>query len=103
MTHEQLPLLVRVAEDAALRLQQLARQRGWLHKRSEVADAVEIVGPVASPIPRIKNRYRFQCMIKSRGNIDLSALMAEIMRDFMVVSKEKHIGFNVDIDPQMMM
>lgn len=103
MTHEQLPLLVRVAEDAALRLQQLARQRGWLHKRGKVADALEIVGPVASPIPRIKNRYRFQCMIKSRGNIDLSALMTEVMRDFTVVSKEQHVWFNVDIDPQMMM
>ncbi|WP_231515024.1 primosomal protein N' [Paenibacillus sp. UNC217MF] len=103
MTHEQLPLLVRVAENAALRLKELAEQRGWLHGLNEAANAVEILGPVASPIPRIKNRYRFQCIIKSRGNVDLSSLMADAMKEFDMVSKEQDVWFNVDIDPQMMM
>lgn len=103
MTHEQLPLLVRVAENAALRLKELAEQRGWLHGLNEAANAVEILGPVASPIPRIKNRYRFQCIIKSKGNVDLSSLMADAMTEFDMVSKEQDVWFNVDIDPQMMM
>lgn len=103
MTHEQLPLLVHIAENVALRLKELAEQHNWLHTRREAADAVEILGPVASPIPRIKNRYRFQCIVKCWGNVDLSALMAELMRDFSNVSKKQHVEFNVDIDPQMMM
>lgn len=103
MTHEQLPLLVRVAENAALRLKELAEQRGWLHAQNGSGNAIEILGPVASPIPRIKNRYRFQCIIKSKGEADLSSLMAEAMKEFDTVSKEQDVWFNVDIDPQMMM
>lgn len=103
MMHEQLPLLVRAAENAALRLQELTARHGWLHALSGAADAVEILGPVASPIPRMKNRYRFQCIIKSRGNVDLSALMMEAMKEFETISKEQDVRFNVDIDPQMMM
>ena len=103
MTHEQLPLLVRVAENAAMRLKELAEQHGWLKPLDSHADAVDILGPVASPIPRIKNRYRFQCVIKCRGNVDLSGLMAEAMAEFDSISKEQDIWFSVDIDPQMMM
>ncbi|MGG4395956.1 primosomal protein N' [Paenibacillus thiaminolyticus] len=103
MSHEQLPLLVRVAENAAQRLKELAERQGWLLPLHEHAEAMEILGPVASPIPRIKNRYRFQCIIKCRGNVNLSGLLAEAMREFDSIAKEQDVRFSVDIDPQMMM
>lgn len=103
MSHEQLPLLVRVAENAAQRLKELAERQGWLLPLHEHAEALEILGPVASPIPRIKNRYRFQCIIKCRGDVNLSGLLAEAMREFDSIAKEQDVRFSVDIDPQMMM
>lgn len=103
MSHEQLPLLVRVAENAAQRLKELAERQGWLLPLHEHTDAIEILGPVASPIPRIKNRYRFQCIIKCRGDVNLSGLLAEAMREFDSIAKEQDVRFSVDIDPQMMM
>ncbi|WCF11134.1 primosomal protein N' [Paenibacillus thiaminolyticus] len=103
MSHEQLPLLVRVAENAAQRLKELAERQGWLLPLHEHAEAMEILGPVASPIPRIKNRYRFQCIIKCRGDVNLSGLLAEAMREFDSIAKEQDVRFSVDIDPQMMM
>ncbi|WII40338.1 primosomal protein N' [Paenibacillus thiaminolyticus] len=103
MSHEQLPLLVRVAENAAQRLKELAQRQGWLLPLHEHAEAMEILGPVASPIPRIKNRYRFQCIIKCRGDVNLSGLLEEAMREFDSIAKEQDVRFSVDIDPQMMM
>lgn len=103
MTHEQLPLLVRAAENAALRIKELAERKGYLQSLHHATEAIDVFGPVASPIPRIKNKYRFQCVVKCRGHIDLSALMAEAMATLEPMAKEQHVQFSVDIDPQMMM
>ncbi|WP_195573444.1 primosomal protein N' [Paenibacillus sp. 1001270B_150601_E10] len=103
MTHEQLPLLVRAAENAALRIKELAERKGYLQSLHHATEAVDVFGPVASPIPRIKNKYRFQCVVKCRGPIDLSALMSEVMSTLEPMAKEQHVQFSVDIDPQMMM
>nr|WP_275444562.1 primosomal protein N' [Paenibacillus sp. ACRRX] len=103
MTHEQLPLLVRAAENAAIRIKELAERQGWLKPLHTTAKAVDVFGPVASPIPRIKNKYRFQCTVKCKGDIDLSALMAEVLVTLEPMSREQGVLFSVDIDPQMMM
>ncbi|UHA75793.1 primosomal protein N' [Paenibacillus sp. 481] len=103
MTHEQLPLLVRVAENAVMRIKELAEARGWLRPLVAGGDALDVYGPVASPIPRIKNRYRFQCTVKCRGDVDLASLMTEAMHEFDGVAREQGVMFSVDIDPQMMM
>ncbi|MGZ9586999.1 primosomal protein N' [Paenibacillus marinisediminis] len=103
MTHEQLPLLVRAAENAVMRIKELADRKGWLRPLHSSAHAVDVFGPVASPIPRIKNKYRFQCVVKCRGDIDLSALMAAAMETLEPMSREQKVLFSVDMDPQMMM
>lgn len=103
MTHEQLPLLVRAAENAVLRIKELAERYGWLLPLQHAAEAVDVFGPVASPIPRIKNKYRFQCVVKCRGDIDLSALMAEAMETLEPLAREQKVLFSVDMDPQIMM
>ena len=38
---------------------------------------LDIMGPVASPIPRIKDRYRFQCMLKYRGEAHISKIVGK--------------------------
>lgn len=103
MTHEQLPLLVRAAENAVLRIKELAERNGWLRPLHGSTHAVDVFGPVASPIPRIKNKYRFQCVVKCRGDIDLSALMAAAMETLEPMVREQKVLFSVDMDPQMMM
>ena len=67
-SHEQLPVLIRLAENYTRLLKERANAAGWLGSLDRFSnDAFDVLGPVASPIPRIKNRYRFQCMIKWRG------------------------------------
>ncbi len=37
------------------------------------------------------------------GDVNLSGLLAEAMREFDSIAKEQDVRFSVDIDPQMMM
>ncbi|GAF07192.1 helicase PriA [Paenibacillus pini JCM 16418] len=104
LTHEQLPLLVRMAENMVTTLQGKAKQRGWYGSLDRLtSDAFEVLGPVASPIPRIKNRYRFQCMIKWRGNIDAVALTREAAEQLEDSAQGQKLLISIDVDPQMLM
>ncbi|MEF3305758.1 primosomal protein N' [Paenibacillus sp. GYB003] len=105
LSHEQVPLLVRAGESFASRLKQ-----GWERLRPKAAGGgqteepyFEVYGPVASPIPRIKDRYRFQCMIKYRGNVDVSALLAETAAAFDETVRKDKLQISIDVNPQVLM
>ncbi|MDF2723559.1 MAG: primosomal protein [Paenibacillus sp.] len=100
--HEQPALLMRVGESFASRMKQ-----GWQQlqgKPGATSDLLfEVYGPVASPIARIKDRYRFQCMIKYRGDIDVSGLLKQTAAAFdETVNKEK-LTISIDVNPQVLM
>ncbi|WP_282941722.1 primosomal protein N' [Paenibacillus sp. RC67] len=95
MSHEQIPLLMRTAESLAARLKELAKE---LHPLP-----IEILGPVASPIARIKDRYRFQCMIKYRGEATISGLVRRAVAAFEDMEKQHKLTISVDVDPQVLM
>ncbi|MEB3101241.1 primosomal protein N' [Ferviditalea candida] len=103
LSHGQIPLLVRAGETLADEIRQQ-----WRRLSRHATDAggdgrLEVLGPVASPISRIKDRYRFQCMIKYRGDVAISGIMdGALSRLEDTVSKEK-LQISVDVDPQMMM
>ncbi|MDO7905250.1 primosomal protein N' [Paenibacillus sp. JX-17] len=103
-THEQLPLLVRLAENYTANLEGKARQRGWFGSLDKfTGDVMDVLGPVASPMPKIKNRYRFQCMIKWRGNIDVIGLAREVADDMADAVQNQKLLISLDVDPQMLM
>ncbi|XEC96977.1 primosomal protein N' [Paenibacillus tarimensis] len=104
MSHEQLPLLVEQGERFAASLRDLAASAGVLAPLDSASDrAFELLGPVASPIPRLKDRYRFQCMVKYRGNVDVAALLRKALAPFTEHSRQSRVQFSVDVDPQMIM
>lgn len=113
LSHEQLPLLVRAGESFAARLKE-----GWTRRRSRAAGTrqaapespagsdspyFEVYGPVASPIPRIKDRYRFQCMIKYRGDVDVSGMLAETAAAFDETVRNDNLLISIDVNPQVLM
>lgn len=67
------------------------------------SDAFDVLGPVASPMPRLKNRYRFQCMIKWRGEIDAIGLVKNMARKMEQDFQGKDLLISLDVDPQMLM
>ena len=71
--------MVRLAEAFVTRLKEIAlpytTQQVDLFSATVSMDSsfhMDVLGPVASPISRIKDRYRFQCVVKYRGE-DLAA------------------------------
>lgn len=104
LSHEQLPLLVRMAENFAAGIKSEADRRGWFGSLDRFdASALDILGPVASPIPRLKNRYRFQCMIKWRGTMDAVSLTRSVAEQLQDSARDNTLQISIDVDPQMLM
>lgn len=104
LSHEQLPLLLRMAENYALNIQGKARQLRWYGSLDKLsADVLDLLGPVASPIPRLKGRYRFQCMIKWRGSIDVIGLVRQVAEELEDSVRDTGLQISIDVDPQMLM
>ncbi len=104
LSHEKLPLLLRMAENFAGDLRAKAQRLGWYGNLDRfAAEALDILGPVASPIPRIKNRYRFQCMVKYRGPLDAVRLVRETAAATLDNLRDASLQISIDVDPQMLM
>ncbi|KIL41137.1 primosomal protein DnaI [Gordoniibacillus kamchatkensis] len=100
LSHEEVPKLLRLSEALALKLKELAAEA---RNRGEGGAAFEVLGPVASPIARIKDRYRFRCMVKYRGDSAASRIVRQAVDAFAEhVAKEK-LQISVDVDPQLLM
>ncbi|MEK5254209.1 primosomal protein N' [Paenibacillus sp. FSL F4-0125] len=104
LSHEQLPLLLRMAENYVMNLQGKARQLRWYGSLDKLTtDVLDLLGPVASPIPRLKGRYRFQCMIKWRGVIDVIGLVRQVAEELEDSVRDTGLQISIDVDPQMLM
>ncbi|MFC9776929.1 primosomal protein N' [Paenibacillus chitinolyticus] len=105
LTHEQVPLLVRTAEAVAQRLRELgaAEQENVFASGTGEDFFMNVLGPVASPIPRIKDRYRFQCVVKYRGEASASRIVAKVLDEFAERTTKDKLTISVDVDPQMLM
>ncbi|WP_445429540.1 primosomal protein N' [Bacillus atrophaeus] len=66
------------------------------------ADA-KILGPAASPIARIKDRYRYQCVIKYKQENQLSEVLKKILEHYKRDIEQKHVTISIDMNPYMMM
>lgn len=62
-----------------------------------------VLGPVAAAIPRIKDRYRYQCMVKYKREPGLHAVFAKIVEHYGKASQHKDLQISVDMNPQMLM
>jgi len=62
-----------------------------------------ILGPTPSPISKIKDRYRYQCMIKYRHEPDLRKLINQILDQFFDEIQKKDLQIIVDMQPYQLM
>lgn len=107
LSHEQIPLLVRTSESLVRRLKELRDQMGipgFAQTAGQVKlAALDVLGPVASPVPRIKDRYRFQCMVKYRGEAPAAQLIMRAVESFDDLCRQEKLTLSVDVDPQVLM
>ncbi|MEI3597068.1 MULTISPECIES: primosomal protein N' [unclassified Oceanobacillus] len=62
-----------------------------------------ILGPTPSPIPRIKDRYRYQCMIKYKHEPKLRTFIQEVTNNFKEQIQKHDLQIIVDMQPYQMM
>ncbi|MDO6655584.1 primosomal protein N' [Anaerobacillus sp. 1_MG-2023] len=91
VSHEELTKTVDVTEKIA----------GYL--KDHLTKASVVLGPVASPIPRIKDRYRYQCMIKYKTEPNLHHHLKEIQKHFSKEISRGGLQLSIDTQPYMMM
>ncbi|KKB39291.1 primosomal protein N' [Bacillus thermotolerans] len=71
--------------------------------QSRLSDEAIILGPAASPIPRINDRYRYQCLIKYKREPQLTDMLKTVMEHYTRQQKDKHLQVSIDVNPFMMM
>jgi primosomal protein N' (replication factor Y) len=92
LSHENVPLIVKAGEALAGHL-----------KRNGDPGKVQVFGPVPSPIGRIKDRYRYQCMVKFIGGFPISMLIDGALNEVEDYIKNDKLQVSVDIDPNVLM
>jgi len=71
--------------------------------QSRISDEAIILGPVASPIPRINNRYRYQCLIKYKHEPELKPTLHKVLEHYQHQFIKEGLTISIDVNPYMMM
>lgn len=70
--------------------------------RSQVSNDAVVLGPAASPIPRINNRYRYQCLIKYKREPNLTKMLKTILDQYQTDTKSG-LMVTIDVNPFILM
>ncbi|HET7522110.1 MAG TPA: primosomal protein N', partial [Bacillales bacterium] len=62
-----------------------------------------VLGPVAAAIPRIKDRYRYQCMVKYKRESNVRDCLTRITEHYGKTKKHEDLKITIDMNPQMLM
>ncbi|OMP68551.1 primosomal protein N' [Domibacillus epiphyticus] len=68
-----------------------------------LSSAAVILGPVASPIARINNRYRWQCLIKYKREPKLTEILKKVLEHYTKQGKSNGLIVSIDIHPYVLM
>ncbi|PLR69701.1 primosomal protein N' [Bacillus sp. UMB0893] len=73
------------------------------HLYQRLSDTVQILGPVASPIPRINDRYRYQCMIKYKREDNLYDTLKKVIEHYQQDMNQNQLSISIDLNPNTLM
>lgn len=92
--------LVQVSHEDVMKASDYA-QRVAQYLRSNLSFEVSIVGPTTASIPRLQNRYRYQCLIKYRNEPNLIDVLLELIKLYRADWMKDGIALTIDLDPSM--
>ncbi|MET3682084.1 primosomal protein N' (replication factor Y) [Alkalibacillus flavidus] len=69
----------------------------------ELGDDAQLLGPSPSPMLRIKDRYRYQCMIKYRQRDDVESALSQLLNQFQKEMTQDDLQLTVDFEPYYFM
>lgn len=70
--------------------------------RSRLSNQAVVLGPAASPIPRINNRYRYHCLIKYKREPELNMTLKAILDQYQGDPKSGLL-VSIDVNPFILM
>lgn len=73
------------------------------HLKNRLSQQSVILGPVTSPIPRINNRYRYQCLVKYKQEPALKDSLKKLLDHYQQDMASRGLQIMVDLNPQIMM
>ncbi|MDQ0206409.1 primosomal protein N' [Alkalicoccobacillus murimartini] len=71
--------------------------------KSTLGSETVILGPVVSPIARIKDRYRYQCMIKYKNEPRLTEALQQILQHYLRDTTQGKLQISLDMHPYFFM
>lgn len=71
--------------------------------RQSLSDKTVVLGPVTSPIARMKDRYRYQCMIKYKNEPNLTSVLQQVLENYKRDIYQGNLIISIDMNPFMMM
>lgn len=71
--------------------------------QSKLSRESHVLGPVASPISRIKNRYRYQCLIKYKREPELNKTLKTVLEHYQQDIVSKGLQISIDVNPYILM
>ncbi|MET0787562.1 MAG: primosomal protein N' [Paenisporosarcina sp.] len=88
-------------EDVLMTAEYAHKAANWL--KDHLSNEAEIIGPSASTISRVQNRYRYQCLVKYKKEPKLSEIMQQLIRIYRTEWIKKGITLYVDLNPSSIM
>ncbi|HSB46071.1 MAG TPA: primosomal protein N' [Nitrospira sp.] len=76
-----------------------AQQASGEDKATEQAESLTILGPVPSPVPKLRGRYRRQILIKSRARDAAVRAVRRTVEELEQTYPSRLVKFDVDVDP----
>ncbi|RHW36462.1 primosomal protein N' [Neobacillus notoginsengisoli] len=71
--------------------------------RARVSEEAVVLGPVASPIPRINDRYRYQCLVKYKREPALGENLKQVLDRYQKEDGSGGLQVSVDLNPYLLM
>lgn len=68
-----------------------------------LSSQTRILGPTPSPLTRIKDRYRYQCMIKYKNEPNLKKVIKRVLQLFEDEMRKNELQISVDLQPYQLM
>ncbi len=91
--------LVRIEGNEPARVSDGATKIAELLARAAKPETMRVLGPAPAPIERIKQRYRWQVLVKSRARNELRSALAEVAS----YAARDGVRVSIDIDPVNML
>jgi primosomal protein N' (replication factor Y) len=95
--------LVRIEGPDAARVNAIAANAATSLGRLAKPDTTRVLGPAPAPIERIKQRYRWQLVVKTTELNEMRAALAAMRAEIMPLADRAGVHLGVDIDPVNML